>query len=1161
MASLEEMLSSRLVWASLSPHNLSAASKARSDTAAAKVSSFGFDSPAVRLRAWTLLRCLFDTAPETLDQHIQTIGTVAMSSMWTERDNAVQRSTLDAILPLLRKRSELWLIGSDQGQTAAQKEKKREANSSDEEDDDDEDEDSDEDDNDEEGSDTGSDHGDNPTNGPTIVSRPKPRAYTSFLQWLQSACGGAPHMGYSAVVVFISTIPSEILAHDDLDAASELLTDFFSALYSRPLDFDPAGCRAFFASFTECVTYLAVRMLRATCKPGSDNAASASELLHIHFGAAWSELLLPKQSLLSALGTSSSGDETGDETTRAQRIKNIGSTRVVSDLAVQVRRVASSAQNAQVLDAFLDETKADIVAVAQALPVADVASATGVRKEVLAALERATSFYAALSPTQGQFEGTALRQKSASILSAVTKIAASGLSGLAADSNLASNVKHARATLLSDLLCLLLRTAVSIPEAFDASVNQELAKATGTALPQLMGTKCVFAGVGSFRARLVPALGFGRAGTCSHLDGHAFVRGGSRRAAGPSRCIDRTLCGVRSRCQVGRVQRGIRIAAAATRTRIWNRRAGYRFGDRPLRQCRDAHRASRPHSKDRREDPHQADSYVEDACTKSMLAIICSTIEQLRNALLERANANDGRQHSQLKTALVLGDLLSCLDAWVEVQTPEGSARRLLTSPSFKGVMTAIYDLSKLYQGIDVADSAPDDWISRSQGKGIREEALCLHHNIMRGSTEDERQQMEADERAGMQDHLLDIHIPVTALVDATDSRVSLLPERQELEEMLLKACRHDAPSSLLVFDPLVPQQSSPEASSTHSNSLVDGQGLGIFARVCAAALLIVDRDRTTARRHAHLLPYVVLLSILIEDDLLLPGASKHALDSSVLPEAHRAWLQSAVTVLTAMISSLSDTVTENWHNDMVSSLQRSSIVEAEKDGIGHVLSTVWQMASGLDQPSSYLARIFHRLLNGVLSFGTVTEAGADRWLKLGEAVQDRLPAMSSAIFHAAKPIAGSSPFYDRLRNGAAAKLSGLGPTTPEERILRSLVPLSPWRLWSTRTCPLFHSRGLSSCSKICKSGIRAKKQSMRRKRRRRRVSPSSSSICCPSSKTYKAVISTLSLILSRPTSRCARCSKTRRSRSSTTICVSSTRCAIWPRATPTCASIGRTEA
>jgi len=139
--SLEDVFSSRLVWASLSPHNLSGPSASRSESAAS-VTSFGYDSPAVRLRAWTLLRALFDELPEVLDQHIKTIGTVAVTSVWQERDNAVQRATLDAVLPLLKKHPELWLIGADQGKSASQNNKKDEADS----DDDDEDESDDDDD-------------------------------------------------------------------------------------------------------------------------------------------------------------------------------------------------------------------------------------------------------------------------------------------------------------------------------------------------------------------------------------------------------------------------------------------------------------------------------------------------------------------------------------------------------------------------------------------------------------------------------------------------------------------------------------------------------------------------------------------------------------------------------------------------------------------------------------------------------------------------------------------------------------------------------------------------------------------------------------------------------------------------------------------------------
>ncbi len=304
---------------------------------------------------------------------------------------------------------------------------------------------------------------------------------------------------------------------------------------------------------------------------------------------------------------------------------------------------------------------------------------------------------------------------------------------------------------------------------------------------------------------------------------------------------------------------------------------------------------------------------------------------------------------------------------------------------------------------------------------------------------------MKIDALESLRDHLLDIQIPVARIMVAARSDIAFLPERKEMEDMLGKACTRKPQPALLIFDPLVSQVSATDES--RSEPLFDSRGFGIFSRVCLAALMKLQEDRVNARRHLHLLPYVVILSIFIEDDLLSPGASRHVLNSSISLAAHQDWLQSSVTTMTAVVSSLCESVTENWHNDIVASLQRSTVIDAEKDAIGHVLSTVWQLSSKVDGASSYIARIFHRLLNAAYTFGTITEAGAERWLKLGDAVSDRMPAMSYAIFYAAKSIAGSSPGYDRLRNGAAAKLAGLGPSTPSDRILsslRALVALAP---------------------------------------------------------------------------------------------------------------------
>ncbi|TKY90838.1 hypothetical protein EX895_000836 [Sporisorium graminicola] len=1038
--SLQDVLSSRLVWASLSPHNLASSSTARPEKAV--VTSFGFDSPAVRSRAWTLLRSLLDVASNIVDQHVNIIGPVAMTSVWSERDNAVQRITLDAILPLLKKRPQLWLMGANQFNSAALKEKTGNADSSDDEDQEgEEEEDSDDENENDDGSDTGTD---DPEKGAAeshaLVARSKPHSYISFLQWLQSACGGAPHLGYSAVVVFISTIPAEILPHDDFDSASELLSNFFSALYSRPLDFDPVGCRAFFAAFTECVTYMALRMLRAPSGAGKDNAASAAELIHVHFGAAWSELVLPKPSVLSRLGTSSE-DQDGDETSRAQRIKSIGSTRVVSDLAVQVRRAALAAPESQVHSRFLAETEADLVEITHALSNAKAVDESSARTYVLSALERATSFYAALAPSQNQPGSVELRRDAARNLGKAIRLAASGLVGVAADIDVSSNLKHTRATLLCDYLCLLLRSAVSAPDALDAATSQALVKASIESVPQLMGTKAVSpTSSASFLAAFLPLCADKQAcasiwtATLSSVAvlgelqdrvdalSELFVASEAvAKAVEASHAEQAQL--PRPSPEAGTEELAIGLVTSLCDSASLPNELRYRLRNVVAKLL------------------SKSGSFVDASCVQSMLSIICSTIEQLRNTLLERSRTGEDGQTRQRAAAVTVADLLSSLDTWIDAQSSKAEARRVLRSAPFAGVLTAVSELMCLDANV------PNDEAGRADASTFRDLAWSVLTHVLEGSSEEERKEMRDEERSSLQDHLLDIHVPVAALVGAAGYDNVPLPDPQELREMLLKASRQQAHPALLVFDPLVPQHQASDIPSATSDSLLDGQGLGIFARVCAAVLQVFDEDRAGAKQYVHLLPYVVLLSILIEDDLLLPGTSKHALDSSMAPEVHRGWLRSSVTVVTALISSLSNTVTENWHNDMVASLQRSSPVDAEKDGIGHVLSVVWKMACELDTSSSYLARVFHRLLNAAFNFGTVTEAGADRWLKLGDAVQDRMPAMSSAIFHAAKPIAGSSPTYDRLRNGAAAKLAGLGPDTAEERVLhslRTLVALAP---------------------------------------------------------------------------------------------------------------------
>ncbi|SNX81944.1 related to RKR1 - RING domain E3 ubiquitin ligase [Melanopsichium pennsylvanicum] len=1035
---LEDMLSSRLVWASLSPHNLTGSLGTRSSSSAA-VTSFGYDSPAVRMRAWTLLSCLQNIVPEVLDKHISTIGPVAMTSIWSERDNAVQRSTLDAILPLLKKRPELWLVDAILGSDTTQNERKEDADSDN---DDEEEEESEDEDVNDESSETGSDDRVDNKGNAASLTRPKFRAYTSFLQWLQSACGGSPHLGYSAVVVFISTIPNEVLGHDDLDAASDLLVNFFSALYSRPLDFDPTGCRAFFASFTECVTFLALRMLRAGSSTNGCAATAAKELVRIHFGAAWGELLLPRASLMASLGVTSH-DETGDDTARAQRIKVIGSSRISSDLAGQVRRIASSASDPQVVGAFIADIQKDLEETTHALSEVNIILDNDVLTQISASLERASLFYAALAPAQNQTVSAGLARVSASSLASIIGLAAIELNRVANDFGVASDLKRTRATLLSDFLCLLLRAAVVHPDALDSSTSQSIAKAAGISIPQLMRTKCVTpASAAAFLGAYLPLSKDEQARASIWTDTLSSVAALSDltdRVEALTELIVASDSVAKSTVVRGEGQEA-RLPLPASEAGMDDFAMGL-----VMNLCDSADMPNELRVRIRsivEKILTKPGSFVDDSCIKSMLAVICSTIEQLKNTLLERPSKGENGPTRKIAAVLVVEDLLSALDSWVTAQPSNADARRLLTSSSLKGVFTAISELQHLYQATEASTASPRDWDSNLPHVDLQSQAGDVYMHITENCSDDELKQIEAEILAGLQDHLLDIHIPVTRLKQAAFSQAQLLPEARELGEMLEKTLKQDMHAALLVFDPLVSQQSGFEPTSASSDSLIDGEGLGIFARVCAAALAVFEQDRANAKRHVHLLPFVILLSILIEDDLLLPGASKHALNSTVDPEAHRAWLQSSVTLVTAVVSSLSDTVTENWHNDMVASLQRSTAVDAEKDGMGHVLASLWQMASQLDKPSSYLARIFHRLLNAIFSFGTITEAGADRWLKLGDAVQDRMPAMSSAVFHAAKPIAGASPNYERLRNGAAAKLSGLGPDTTPDRVLHSLRTL-----------------------------------------------------------------------------------------------------------------------
>lgn len=207
----------------------------------------GRDASVVRQRAWAFLAALTARAPQLVDAHLATIRTHAFRGAWAERDVAVLCDLLGALLPVLKRFPRAWTVDDDE---------------SDAEDDDD--------DNDDEEEDAGSEASD------TDAARP----LADFLTWVQVAGVQAPRVCFPAVLVFLSSMPTDVLPYSPAAAAGVVrpLLALAPGLVERPGAVDPVGWEAYVAMVCECTAYLVMRIVRADV--ANDGVADvATELL------------------------------------------------------------------------------------------------------------------------------------------------------------------------------------------------------------------------------------------------------------------------------------------------------------------------------------------------------------------------------------------------------------------------------------------------------------------------------------------------------------------------------------------------------------------------------------------------------------------------------------------------------------------------------------------------------------------------------------------------------------------------------------------------------------------------------------------------------------------------------------------------------------------
>ncbi|KDN47536.1 hypothetical protein K437DRAFT_93361 [Tilletiaria anomala UBC 951] len=350
---MEYLLMSEQLWSCFQPPQV----ERQWETFSLTAEYLAANSPVIRARAWTLIAALTKHRNRLLTDllHSEGRGARILGCAWQERDVMVHKAMLEAVAPLLIAHRDLWERHSSPtvSDTAVK--------------DDDEDADSEED--------SSEGHG-RQTNTDNLRSS---SVYNGFLDWLRSACGQSPAMGFPAVVVLTSTLPD---AHIQGESAAENLRHLFSSFYtavgSRSLDSNPPGARAFFSAFCETVVFFAKRV----CERNKQGSQLAMELVRSQLGQAWLELVLH--------GALPSSDDKRSRLLDA-RVRAIGDDRLGSDMGKALVALAN-ARNGALLEQFAQ-------VIASSMEQVMHADAPDVQL-TLRALRRATTTFAAVASTE-----------------------------------------------------------------------------------------------------------------------------------------------------------------------------------------------------------------------------------------------------------------------------------------------------------------------------------------------------------------------------------------------------------------------------------------------------------------------------------------------------------------------------------------------------------------------------------------------------------------------------------------------------------------------------------------------------------------------------------------------------------------------------------------
>ena len=197
----------------------------------------GVDNPQARAQAWTLLAKASTAVPDVVEAHIGTIIPAAFAGAWAESDALVLRNMLPSFLPILKNHRDSWLDNQE---------------SSDDEDD-----------------------------------EPHTSPLAGFETWIQTVAPLQPQLCFPAVIIFLSTMPRDLLPKSTVEC-EDFLAPFVSAadtLIKNGMSSVMSGWGAYASMICECIVFITQALSK-------ESPTEANALAGDHLGRIWHEHVL-----------------------------------------------------------------------------------------------------------------------------------------------------------------------------------------------------------------------------------------------------------------------------------------------------------------------------------------------------------------------------------------------------------------------------------------------------------------------------------------------------------------------------------------------------------------------------------------------------------------------------------------------------------------------------------------------------------------------------------------------------------------------------------------------------------------------------------------------------------------------------------------------------